>query len=105
MPSSKVAVGILPLGTTALLRDKNQGDVDVLYIHLIYAYKSAKSTLKKTTHEVHADISRNWYDLSVLTRERWRLPEEGLPFHLAALESMSRALDPNTAMPDAPNLE
>ncbi|KIJ32318.1 hypothetical protein M422DRAFT_35866 [Sphaerobolus stellatus SS14] len=100
-----VPVGVLPLATTALLRVSNKMDVDPLYIHLIYANKSSKSTLKKTLHEVHADITRSWHDLGILTRDRWHLPQDGLPFHLAALNTMSRALDPELLLPDAKDME
>ncbi|KAF8508668.1 mediator complex subunit 13 C-terminal-domain-containing protein [Hysterangium stoloniferum] len=101
-------IGILPLGTTALLRistDTNCTAVEALYVHFIYAYKSAKSTLKKTTHEVHADITRNWHDLAILTHERWHYPQSGLPFHLAALELMSSALDPVVLIADTKEVE
>lgn len=105
VPPPKIPVGILPLGTTALIRLSNDTGLDTLYIHLICAYKSAKSTLKKSTHEVHADITRNWYELSILTRDRWQFPRDGLPFHLAALNLMSRALDPDFLIPDAKDME
>ena len=102
-------ISILPLSTTALLRVPNNTDntnVEALYIHLLFAYKSAKSTLKKTTHEVHADITRNWYDLAVLTRERWHFSQQKeLPFHLAALELMSDALHPSILTPDAKDVD
>jgi mediator of RNA polymerase II transcription subunit 13, fungi type len=108
-PAIRQGISILPLSTTALLRVPNSGDhtnVETLYIHLLFAYKSAKSTLKKTTHEVHADITRSWYDLAILTRERWQFKQQGeLPFHLAALELMSNVLAPNVLTPDAKDID
>ena len=103
------STSVLPLSTTALLRVPNNTDdsnVKALYIHLLFAYKSVKSTLKKTTHEVHTDITRNWYDLAVLTRERWHFSQQReLPFHLAALELMSSVLHPNVLTPDAKDID
>lgn len=109
-PTTGSSAGILPLSTTALLRmpssNAEHTNVEALYIHLLYEYKSAKSTLQQTTREVHADITRNWYDLAVLTRDRWHLSQQGqLPFHLAALESMSKALDPSILNPDAKDID
>lgn len=107
-PPRALRIGILPLYTTALLRVPNRTDfttVETLYIHLLYTYKSPKSTLKKTTKEVHADITRNWYELAVLTRERWHFAQHmELPFHLAALELMSEVLDPEV-LTDARDVE
>jgi len=108
-PSPQAHIGILPLCTTALFKVPNDTDfstISTLYIHLLFAYKSAKSTLKKKTHEVHADITRNWHDLAVLTRERWHFTQhEDLPFHLAALEVMSEVLDPSSLAPNAKEVE
>lgn len=100
---------ILPLGSSALFTVSNTcnetsdtgepvGDsafIGALYIHMLYACKTPKSTLCKGLEEVLADITQSWYDLSVLTKERWHIPcsngngnEYSLPFHLAALDSM-----------------
>ena len=44
--------------------------------------------------KLHADITRNFHELAVLARARWRLGVNPLlPFHLAAVEAMRIALD------------
>lgn len=109
LPATNPAISILPLSTTALLRVPNDAEdtmVEALYIHLLFVCNSAKSTLRKTTREVHADMTRNWHDLGVLTRERWWFRQRGgLPFHLAALEVMSDALEPSVLNPDAKEMD
>jgi mediator of RNA polymerase II transcription subunit 13, fungi type len=110
LPATGPSASILPLSTAALLRVPNYNtehtNVEALYIHLLCAYKFAKSTLKQTMREMHADITRNWYDLAVLTRDRWQFSQQAdLPFHLAALESMSNALDPSVLNPDDKDMD
>lgn len=99
---------IIPLGSSALFTVSNMcnetsdtgeasGDatfVGALYVHMLYACKTSKSTLCKGLKEVLSDITQSWHDISVLTRERWRISgiDNGnsisLPFHLAALDVM-----------------
>jgi len=44
-----------------------------------------------------ADLTRNYYELSVLAKARWNLDglggHKGLPFHLAATDAVRMALD------------
>jgi len=44
-----------------------------------------------------ADVTRNYYDLAVLSDVRWKLDgmggHKGLPFHLSATDAMRMALD------------
>ncbi len=46
-----------------------------------------------------ADLTRNYYELSVLSKARWNLDglggHKGLPFHLAATDAVRMALDKN----------
>ncbi|GJJ07800.1 hypothetical protein Clacol_002005 [Clathrus columnatus] len=100
---------VIPLCTSSLFTVSNtcnesidtggaMGDsalLGALYIHMLYAGKTPKSTLRKNSEEMLADITKSWYDLSVLTKERWRIPDGNwngndnpLPFHLAALDVM-----------------
>ena len=49
--------------------------------------------------KVLKEVATNYHDLSVLTRERWKLnANPTLPFHLAALEVMQFALDKGDAI-------
>lgn len=49
--------------------------------------------------DILKEVATNYHDLSVLTRERWKLNANPiLPFHLAALEVMQFALDRGDAI-------
>jgi len=94
---------IRPLSTTLLVRLTPDGpittNVSTTHVHLLYTVKAPSCSLdpgslpEKQTHE---DLTRSFYELSVLARERWHLDSRGahpsLPFHLAALEVMCAAL-------------
>lgn len=55
--------------------------------------KHAAATPSQAHNEHMDDIVRNFFDLSVLARARWKLrADPALPFHLAALEVMRAAL-------------
>lgn len=60
-------------------------------------YEISKKNAAVTPSQIHSehmdDIVRNFYDLSLLARVRWKLrADPALPFHLAALEVMRAAL-------------
>ncbi|KAJ7799951.1 hypothetical protein B0H14DRAFT_3113979 [Mycena olivaceomarginata] len=51
-----------------------------------------------TVAQLHADITKSYHELSVLSAARWRLAQMGsadpiLPFHLAAVDAMRAALE------------
>ncbi|KAI0829265.1 mediator complex subunit 13 C-terminal-domain-containing protein [Trametes gibbosa] len=65
-------------------------------------YEISKNNATVTPVQMHAnhmhDIIRNFHDLAVLARTRWKLGvDPALPFHLAALEVMRAALDGRTS--------
>ena len=81
--------------------------VSTLRIFQLHAVRSPRSTYGVTqtgsdTRQVPAehmsDIVRNFYELAVLSRARWKLHADPvLPFHLAALEVMRAVLDGGAA--------
>jgi len=88
---------VLPLATSTLLRVGNESDcwpTAMVHIHLMHSVRNGKSTDSSSDEDVLQDITRNFYELSVLGRERWTIGGNGtLPFHLAALDVMHLALD------------
>jgi mediator of RNA polymerase II transcription subunit 13 len=71
----------------------------MIHIHLLRTYHS-RSHLGSTISDdkqLLEDVTRNYYELSVLSKTRWKLDgmggHEGLPFHLAATDAMRMALD------------
>jgi mediator of RNA polymerase II transcription subunit 13, fungi type len=90
-------LSVLPLSTTKLIRVPNgmgHSAISMLDVHLLHTVHSPFSSLTIPDRETHADITRNYHELSVLADYRWKLNENPLlPFHLAALDAMDRALD------------
>ncbi|KAL4256866.1 Mediator of RNA polymerase II transcription subunit 13 [Pleurotus pulmonarius] len=89
---------IFPLSTSVLIRAPNDGGLasaSMLQIHLLYTYEASDDSDDASEHQrrLMEDISRNMVDLTVLAKNRWmRVANPILPFHLAAVESMDRAL-------------
>ncbi|KAH9853381.1 mediator complex subunit 13 C-terminal-domain-containing protein [Lenzites betulinus] len=80
--------------------------VQVYQLHVTRSLRSTYEISKKnvavTPAQIHADhmddIVRNFHDLAVLARTRWKLgADPALPFHLAALEVMRAALNGGTS--------
>jgi len=68
----------------------------MLHIHLLFTLKSPDSATSDIDgrSNLHADITRSYHDLAILTCSRWRLGVNPiLPFHLAAVSAMHIALD------------
>jgi len=97
-------VGILPLSTSTLIRVPSQTGhtfISMLHIHLLHTIKSPSSSLEVGDKETHADITKNYHDLAVLTGCRWKMDVNPiLPFHLAAVEAMRVALDRGDSIVD-----
>lgn len=75
----------------------------IFQLHDIHAQRSTygvaqtESGARQIPAEHMSDIVRNFYELAVLSRARWKLQADPvLPFHLAALEVMRGALDGGT---------
>lgn len=101
-------VPLLPLSSSILIRVPHLHDSttassnSMTHIHLLRTYHSASYRSRSTSvvsddKQFLADVTRNYYELSVLSKTRWKLDgisgNTGLPFHLAATDAMSMALD------------
>lgn len=118
------AVGLLPKATSCLIRIPCSAPLtsaSMLHIHLLSTYCSPASSAAKSNalelKTVHADITKNFYELSVLAQSQWKMwaPEAGninggtgsgngdsstktgvnpiLPVHLAMVDIMSQVTD------------
>jgi mediator of RNA polymerase II transcription subunit 13 len=77
----------------------------MIHIHLFGTYHSTSYLLPTSQpsstvlndKQLLEDVTRNYYELSVLSTTRWKLDgiggHKGLPFHLAATDAMRMALD------------
>jgi mediator of RNA polymerase II transcription subunit 13 len=68
-----------------------------LHINLLAAFSQDGADATDVA-QLHADITKSYYELSVLSAARWRLAQMGsadpiLPFHLAAVDAMRAALE------------
>lgn len=98
-------IPVLPLRTASLIRvpaETGYAAISMLHIHLLHTFKSPISTMNMDDKELCADITRNYWDLSVLAGVGWKLVVNPiLPFHLAAVEAMRVALARDTERGDA----
>jgi mediator of RNA polymerase II transcription subunit 13 len=84
-----------PLRTTTLVRvpgDAGFTSIAMLHLHQLHTTRSHRSSLALSDSETLRDVCRNYHELSVLAQSRWMRANPILPFHLAALEIMDRAL-------------
>jgi len=121
-------VGLVPRSTTCLVRVPRSApntSISMLHIHVLATYCYPASLAKKSCDDgytmtllesknVHRDVTRNFYELSVLAQARWRmLAPEGessmglpggcsggrmsgnpiLPMHLAIVDIMGQVTD------------
>jgi len=104
-PYERLGLGLghlRPLRTTTLVRvpgDAGFTSIAMLHLHQLHATRSHGSSLtpplsSRESSELGTlrDVCRNYHELSVLARSRWMRANPILPFHLAALEIMDRAL-------------
>jgi mediator of RNA polymerase II transcription subunit 13 len=91
---------LLPHSSTTLIRVPNSpssASISMLHLHLLHIFPALPLLSPPPTKEIselHSDITRNFYELSVLAGTRWHLSVNPLlPFHLAAVEAMRIALD------------
>ncbi|KAF9458006.1 mediator complex subunit 13 C-terminal-domain-containing protein [Collybia nuda] len=90
-----------PHSSTTLIRVPNSlstTSISMLHIHLLHIFPSLSSPAPPPTpkeiSQLHIEITRSFYELSVLADTRWNLRANPLlPFHLAAVEAMRIALD------------
>jgi mediator of RNA polymerase II transcription subunit 13 len=84
-----------PLRTTTLVRvpgDAGLTSIAMLHLHQLHTARSHRSSLTLSDSDTLRDVCRNYHELSVLAQSRWMRANPILPFHLAALEIMDRAL-------------
>ncbi|KAI0346942.1 hypothetical protein BDW22DRAFT_476714 [Trametopsis cervina] len=95
---------ICPLLTSALIRVSAGSDfvpTSMLRINLLHSTQSANAVDTTGDKATMEEITRNYFDLAVLARCRWKLDANPiLPFHLAALEVVSSALSRSDASTD-----
>lgn len=92
---------LLPRSSTTLIcAPTSPTAITMLHIHFLHTLHTSPCSASVNTStpqqitSLHADITRNFHDLAVLARVRWRLGSNPvLPFHLAAVEAMRVALD------------
>ncbi|TFK64911.1 hypothetical protein BDN72DRAFT_825113 [Pluteus cervinus] len=91
---------ILPHATSVLVRvpcSPSPMAITMLHIHLLETFHTptaSHSSASRDESQLHSDLTRNYYELSVLSRSRWGLNTNPiLPFHLGAVEAMRVALD------------
>ncbi|KAJ7744697.1 mediator complex subunit 13 C-terminal-domain-containing protein [Mycena metata] len=88
---------IRPLSTTLLVRvpaASIASTPSMLQINLLATFPSDAET---NVSQLHADITKSYHELAVLSTARWKLALMGadpiLPFHLAAVDAMRAALE------------
>ncbi|KXN84196.1 Mediator of RNA polymerase II transcription subunit 13 [Leucoagaricus sp. SymC.cos] len=119
-------VGLVPRSTTCLVRVPRSApltSISMLHIHVLSTRCSPPLLAKKTSavelKTIHADVTKNFYELSVLAHSRWKIsaPEPGsstgstsssnlglgigsrtgvnpiLPIHLAMVDIMGQVTD------------
>ncbi|KAF7967588.1 hypothetical protein HWV62_33709 [Athelia sp. TMB] len=87
-------VPLLPISSSALIRAPAGGgytSIMMLQIHLLHTTRSPLSSLDISDLETHKEITRNFYELSVLASERWKFDRANsiLPMHLGAVQVMA----------------
>ncbi|KAL1727433.1 hypothetical protein EV714DRAFT_217198 [Schizophyllum commune] len=96
------ACGPLPRRTSALVRTTTTTGISTLQLHLMHIRWSGaqegeqKARLRVLEKELHADVTTSYHRLAVLASVRgkhWQGVDPLLPLHLAATETMRRALD------------
>ena len=94
------------LATSVLIRVPAGSDlmpVSMLQLHLMGSVRSPQfpRTAEDEDDDVLDEIARSYYDLYILSWERWKLRANRiLPFHLGALEVMQEALDRGEPTPE-----
>ncbi|KAF8164920.1 mediator complex subunit 13 C-terminal-domain-containing protein [Crassisporium funariophilum] len=95
---------LMPLSTAILIHvptSSSLTSVKMVHIHLLrsfhsYSYTHSAQALSAPTpdKELLVDVTKNYHDLAVLSKTRWKLDgNSALPFHLAAVDAMRMSLD------------
>ncbi|KAF6742619.1 mediator complex subunit 13 C-terminal-domain-containing protein [Ephemerocybe angulata] len=90
-------IPFIPLSTSTLIRlpyQPSETPIDMLHIHVLKHLHTAGASEHNSLSDLQVDITRNFYELAVLSNTRFRLDKSPiLPFHLAAIDSMRFCLD------------
>ena len=96
---------LMPLSTTTLIRvpaSSSLASIKMTHIHLLCTFHSSSYTHSSQVlscpvpdnQQLHRDITRNYHELAILAKARWKLDGNSiLPFHLAAVDAMRMSLD------------
>ena len=103
--SRSYPVTLMPLSTTTLIRvpaSSSLASIRMTHIHLLCTFHSSSYTHSSQVfscpvpdnQQLHRDITKNYHELAVLAKVRWKLDGNSvLPFHLAAVDAMRMSLD------------
>ena len=96
---------LMPLSTTSLIgvpASSSLASIQMTHIHLLCTFHSYSYTHSSQVsscpvpdnQQLHKDITKNYHELAVLAKVRWKLAGSSvLPFHLAAVDAMRMSLD------------
>ena len=93
--STEITCPILPVRSTILLYvplKRTGSSCSTLHIHFLHSCKSPGSSLLIPDDITYQEITRNYYELTVLASLQGPFEYPILPLHLSALESMQDAL-------------
>lgn len=97
-------VQIRSLHSTTLIKVPAGTDhipISMLHLNLLHTMHSVHASHTIPDNDTLKDVTRNFHELAILTRYRWKLSvDQILPFHLAALEAISSALSRSDAIAD-----
>ncbi|KAF8803912.1 hypothetical protein BYT27DRAFT_6723764 [Phlegmacium glaucopus] len=98
-------ITLMPLSTTTLIRvpsSSSLASIRMAHIHLLCTFHSYTYTYSSQVtscpvpdnQQLHKDVTKNYHELAVLAKVRWKLDDNPvLPFHLAAVDAMRMSLD------------
>lgn len=98
-------ITLMPLSTTTLIRvpaSSSLTSIRMTHIHLLCTFHSHSYTHSPQVsscpvpdnQQLRRDITKNYHELAVLAKVRWKLDGNSvLPFHLAAVDAMRMSLD------------
>jgi mediator of RNA polymerase II transcription subunit 13 len=98
-------ITLMPLSTTTLIHvpaSSSLASIRMTHIHLLCTFHSHSYTHSSQVsscpvpdnQQLHKDITKNYHELAVLAKLRWKLAGNPvLPFHLAAVDNMRMSLD------------
>ncbi|KAF8901743.1 hypothetical protein CPB84DRAFT_1747003 [Gymnopilus junonius] len=94
-------VAFVPQASSMLIHlphASSSNPISMIHIHLLQTVHSASQAVTSAhvpgDDQLLQDVTRNYYELAVLSKTKWKLDaHRGLPFHIAAVEAMRVALE------------